>query len=292
MRGMTCSECNTRKESGMSFSVNTNASALSALLNLNNTTRDLETTQTRINTGLKISTAKDNAAIFSIAQKLRADLRGYNAVKQSLDRSISTTDIALAAAGAISDLLIEMKEKAVASADAGLDTTSRTALNEDFEALRNQITIIVANAEFNGTNLIDDGTDAVVAITNPNATQTITIAHQDMTLGGGNVTITAAQTITTQTLAAAALSDIDNSLALVNAVLTKLGAGGKALESQRVFADKISDTIEVGIGNLVDANMAKESANLQSLQVKQQLGIQALSIANQAPQSILSLFGN
>ncbi len=276
----------------MSFSVNTNASALSALLNLNITTTDLETTQTRINTGLKISSAKDNAAIFSIAQKLRADLRGYNAVKQSLDRSISTTDIALAAAGAISDLLIEMKEKAVASADAGLDTTSRTALNEDFEALRNQITIIVANAEFNGTNLIDAGTDAVVAITNPNATQTITIAHQDMTLGGGNVIITAAQTITTQTLAATALSDIDSSLALVNAVLTKFGAGGKALESQRVFADKISDTIEVGIGNLVDANMAKESANLQSLQVKQQLGIQALSIANQAPQSILSLFGN
>ncbi|VAW00708.1 Flagellin protein FlaA [hydrothermal vent metagenome] len=276
----------------MSFSVNTNASALSALLNLNITTTDLERTQTRINTGLKISSAKDNAAIFSIAQKLRADLRGYNAVKQSLDRSISTTDIALAAAGAISDLLIEMKEKAVASADAGLDTTSRTALNEDFEALRNQITIIVANAEFNGTNLIDAGTDAVVAITNPNATQTITIAHQDMTLGGGNVIITAAQTITTQTLAATALSDIDSSLALVNAVLTKFGAGGKALESQRVFADKISDTIEVGIGNLVDANMAKESANLQSLQVKQQLGIQALSIANQAPQSILSLFGN
>ncbi len=275
----------------MSFSVNTNASALSALLNLNSTTKDLETTQTRINTGLKISSAKDNAAIFSIAQKLRADLRGYNAVKQSLDRSISTTDIALAAAGAISDLLIEMKEKAVAAADAGLDVTSRTALNEDFEALRDQITIIVANSEFNGTNLIDAGTDAIVAITNPNASQTITIPHQNLTLGGGNVTITAAQTITTQTLAASALTDIDNSLALVNAVLTKLGAGGKALESQRAFADKISDTIEVGIGNLVDANMAKESANLQSLQVKQQLGIQALSIANQAPQSILSLFG-
>jgi len=275
----------------MSFSVNTNASALSALLNLNSTTKDLEATQTRINTGLKISSAKDNAAIFSIAQKLRADLRGYNAVKQSLDRSISTTDIALTAAGAISDLLIEMKEKSVAAADAGLDVTSRIALNEDFAALRDQITIIVANSEFNGTNLIDAGTDAIVAITNPNASQTITIPHQNLTLGGGNVTITAAQTITTQTLASAALTDIDNSLALVNAVLTRLGAGGKALESQRAFADKISDTIEVGIGNLVDANMAKESANLQSLQVKQQLGIQALSIANQAPQSILSLFG-
>ncbi|MBL4893978.1 MAG: flagellin [Emcibacter sp.] len=276
----------------MAFSVNTNASALSALLNLNITTRQLETTQTHINTGLKISSAKDNAAIFSIAQKLRADLRGYNAVKQSLDRSISTTDIALAAAGAISDLLIEMKEKAVAAADAGLDATSRVALNEDFAALRDQITIIVSNAQFNGTNLIDNGTDAVVAITNPNASQTITIAHQNLTLGGGNIAITAAQTITSQSLASAAVGSISISLTAVSAVLTKLGAGGKSLESQRVFADKISNTIEIGIGNLVDADLAKESANLQSLQVKQQLGIQALSIANQAPQSILSLFGN
>ncbi len=275
----------------MAFSVNTNATALSALFNLNNTTRDLEKSQTAINTGLRVSSAKDNAAIFSIAQKLRADLKGYSAVKQSLDRSISTTDVALAAAGAISDLLIEMKEKAVAAADAGLDATSRTALNEDFEALRDQITIIVANSEFNGTNIIDGGTDAIVAITNPNATQTITVAHQNLTLGGGNVLITAAQKIDTLTLATAALTDVDTTLANVNSVLTKLGAGGKALESQRVFADMIADTIEVGIGNLVDANMAKESANLQALQVKQQLGIQALSIANQAPQSILSIFG-
>ncbi len=276
----------------MAFSVNTNSIALSALFNLNLTTNQLEKSQTAINTGLKVATAKDNAAIFSIAQKLRADLKGYSAVKQSLDRSISTTDVALAAAGAISDLLIEMKEKVVAAADAGLDATSRTALNEDFTALRDQITIIVANSEFNGTNIIDGGTNAIVAITNPSATQTITIAHQNLTLGGGNVLITAAQTIATETLAVAALTDVDTTLANVNAVLTKLGSGGKALESQRVFADLISDTIEVGIGNLVDANMAKESANLQALQVKQQLGIQALSIANQAPQSILSIFGN
>ncbi len=274
----------------MAFSVNTNASALSALLNLNTTTKDLEVTQTHINTGLKIATAKDNAAIFSIAQKLRADLRGFNAVKQSLDRSVSTSDIALAAASSISDLLIQMKEKAVAAADAGLDNTSRTALNEDFKALRDQISIIVANAEFNGTNLIDGGTDAVVAITNPNATQTITIAHQNLTLGGGNITITAAQAITSQALASAAVGNISVSLAAVSVVLTKFGAGGKSLQSQRVFADKISNTIEIGIGNLVDANMAKESANLQSLQVKQQLGVQALSIANKAPQSILRLF--
>lgn len=275
----------------MSFSVNTNASALSALQNLNITTKSLEGTQTRINTGLRISSAKDNAAVYSIAQQLRADLRGYNAVKQSLDRSISTVDIALAAAGSISDLLIEMKEKAVAAADAGLDANSRTALAQDFEALRDQITTITANAEFNGTNLIDAGTDDIVAITSPDAQQKITISHESLTLGGSNITFTAAQTIATLTTASAMVTAVDASLANVNAVLTRLGAGGKTLEAQRVFATKISDTIEVGIGNLVDADLARESARLQSLQVKQQLGVQALSIANSAPQSILNLFG-
>ncbi|WP_417317880.1 flagellin [Emcibacter sp.] len=275
----------------MAFSVNTNASALSALFNLNSTTRDLEQTQNKINTGLRISSAKDNAAIYSIAQGLRADLKGYNAVKQSLDRSISTIDIALAAAGSISDLLIEMKEKAVAAADAGLGTQSRNALSEDFEALRDQITTIVNNAEFNGTNILDNGADTIVAITNPDATQTISIAHQDLTLGGPNIGVTALATILTQADAATMVTTVDNSLDQVNSVLTSLGAGGKSLEAQRIFSDKIADTIQVGIGNLVDADMAKESANLQALQVKQQLGVQALSIANQAPQSILNLFG-
>ncbi len=274
----------------MTFSINVNASALDALRNLNQTNADLESTQTRINTGLKISSAKDNAAVFSIAQKLRGDLRGLNAVQQSLDRGISTVDVALAAATAISDLLLEMKEKAVAAADQGLDTTSRDALSQDFAALRNQITTIVQNAEFNGTNLIDDGTDAIVAITNADATQTLTVDHQDLTLGSTNITITAAQTISTQAGAASAVTDIGNSIDNLNSVLTKLGSGSTALEQNRDFAGKLADVIEVGIGNLVDADMAKESANLQALQVKQQLGIQALSIANQSPQSILSLF--
>ncbi len=275
----------------MGFSVNTNASALSALQNLNNTTKSLDGVQTRINTGLRISSAKDNAAVYSIAQQLRADLRGYNAVKQSLDRSISTVDIALAAASSISDLLIEMKEKAVAAADEGLDATSRVALAQDFDALRAQITIITNNASFNGTNLIDAGTDQIVAITSPDALQKITIVHENLTLGGGNIVITATQSVGTLADAASAVTDVTTSLANVNAVLTRLGAGGKSLEAQRVFATKISDTIEVGIGNLVDADLARESARLQSLQVKQQLGVQALSIANSAPQSILNLFG-
>lgn len=274
----------------MAFSINTNAGALSALRNLNLTTADLEGVQTNINTGLRISSAKDNAAVFAIAQKLRADLRGFNAVKQSLDRSISTADIAMAAASSISDLLIEMKEKAVAAADIGLDTVSRDALTEDFEQLRDQITTIVSNATFNGTNLIDGSSDLIVAITNPDATQTITIDHENLTLGGGNIAITSSQTINTATLAAAAVTALTTSLDNVNSVLTRFGAGAKALELQRNFADKLADAIEVGIGNLVDADLARESAKLQALQVKQQLGVQALSIANQAPQTVLQLF--
>lgn len=273
------------------FSVNVNPTALSALRTLNDTTRALSQTQTRINTGLRVSSAKENAAIFSIAQKLRADLIGFSAVKQSLDRSISTTDIALAATTAVSDLLISMKEKAVAAADQGLDTTSRDALAEDFESLRNQITTIVNNAEFNGTNMIDAGSDIITAITNPDATQTLIVSHQQIALGTGSaILITAGQSIRTQTAAASAVAELVTSLTNVNIALTKLGSGANALEQNRRFADTLSDVIEVGIGNLVDADLAKESANLQALQVKQQLGIRALSIANQAPQAILQLF--
>ena len=274
----------------MTFSINVNASALDALRNLNNTSKQLETTQTHINTGLKISSAKDNAAVFSIAQKLRGDLKGLNAVKQSLDRGISTVDVALAAAGAISDLLLEMKEKAVAATDQGLDTISRNALSQDFTALRDQITTIVENATFNGTNLIDGGTDAIVAITNADATQTLTVSHQTLTLSSTNIPITTSQAISTQASASAAVGDITTAINNLNAALTRLGSGSTALEQNRAFAGKLADVIEVGIGNLVDADMAKESANLQALQVKQQLGVQALSIANQSPQAILSLF--
>ncbi|WP_374764512.1 flagellin [Yunchengibacter salinarum] len=275
----------------MSFSINVNSSALSALRNLNGTNQELETTQSRINTGLKVSSAKDNAAVFSIAQKLRADQRGLNAVQQSLDRGISATDVALAAANSISDLLLEMKEKAVAAADQGLDSASRVALSQDFTQLRDQITSIVTNAEFNGTNLVDGGNDAVVAITNSDADQTFTVAHENLTLGGGNITISGTQNILTQDTASVAVSSLNASISNMNSVLTRFGSGATGLEQSREFAGLLSDVVETGIGNLVDADMAKESANLQALQVKQQLGVQALSIANQSPQTILSLFG-
>ena len=273
----------------MAFSVKTNEGALQALRNLSNTNTRLGITQNRINTGLKVESAKDNAAVFAIAQNLRGDRSGLRAVGASLDRGISSIDVALAAGQAVSDLLIDMRELAVAAADTGLDAISRSALNDEFVQLRDQITSIVDNAEFNGTNAVGGASPvAITAITNDDATASFTIPAQDMSLGGAIVTIAVNEDVITAP--ATTVADLDTSLANVNSALSRLGAGAKRLELQRVFVDQLDDAIEVGIGNLVDANLAKESADLQAIQVQQQLGLQALSIANSAPQAILSLF--
>lgn len=271
--------------------INTNPGAMIALQNLNKTNADLQQVQQRINTGLAVSSAKDNGGVFAIAQSMRADVGGYRAVTQSLDLAASTVDVALAAGEAISDLMVEMKEKALAAADTSLDTASRTALNEDFKALRDQVTTIVSNAEFNGTNLINGSqTPGISALANADGSNTITINDEDMSLGGTIVTLAATASFNTAAAASTQATAIETSLDNLNASLARLGTGSKSLEVHKTFVGKLSDTLEKGIGNLVDADLAKESARLQSLQVKQQLGIQALSIANSAPSTVLGYF--
>ena len=272
-------------------SVNTNAGAMVALQNLNKTNSQLQTVQNRINTGLAVSSAKDNGGIYAIAQNMRAEVGSLRAVNNSLDLAISTVDVALAAGDAISDLLIEMKEKALAASDTSIDSASRTALDEDFKALRDQITTIVENAEFNGTNLIDgSATGGIAALANAKGTNTISVVDEDMSLSGGILSFSAGTDISTETLAGAAVTAIESALTSLNSALARLGTGSKSLEIHKTFVSKLSDSLEKGIGNLVDADLAKESARLQSLQVKQQLGIQALSIANSAPSTVLGFF--
>ena len=270
--------------------INTNAGAMVALQNLNQTNRDMEQVQNRINTGLAIASAKDNGGVYAIAQKMRSDVAGYGAVGQSLDLAASTTDVALAAGEAIGDILIEMKEKALAGSDNSLDTASRTALNEDFKALRDQVTTIVSNAEFNGTNLIDGSVTSISALANADGSNTITISDQNFSLGGAVVTVAAAASFSSAGDASTLVGTIETSLDNLSASLAKLGTASKSLEIHKGFVGKLSDALEKGIGNLVDADLAKESARLQSLQVKQQLGVQALSIANSAPSTILGYF--
>ncbi len=279
-----------RTEKSMSFSVNTNNGAALALQYLNQTQGQLDKTQSAINSGLKVASAKDDGAIYAIAQNQRGAVAGYQSVLNSINNGSSAIDVALSAGQSISDLLIQMKQKALAAADASLDTASRQALNANFTALRDQIATIVNNAVFNGFNLVNGSTNQVTALASSDGARRITTAAQNMKLSGSIVTIRNTNTISTQARASTLIATIQTSLSNVNSALAKLSSGAAKFSIQASFTMKLSDTLTAGIGNLVDANMASESAKLQSLQVKQQLGVQALSIANQAPQTILSLF--
>ncbi len=382
------------------FSVNTNAGAFAALQNLNTTSQSLEVTQSRVNTGLKVASARDDAALYSIAQNMRGDVAGFRAVNNSLSRAQSELDVAIAGAEAISDLLIEMKEKAVAAKDVGLDNASRTSLNNDYLQLLDQVNSIAENASFNGRNLLTG--DTLSAITDSTGSTTITNSSSSLTtsalsidqtsivginvdgaeaINGGAYSSATMLRGTADRLAATtnyvnanfpglipgtyntstgwfdsngngypvaaemssqasgatvnifahpfdydqlyvssgtiyladqhyysadgtaldgsasldsnakvAVDAVEAAITSVNDVLSELGATSNRLAIQQQFAGKLSDSLEVGIGNLVDADLAKESANLQAFQTKQQLGLQALSIANQGPQSVLALF--
>jgi flagellin len=274
----------------MSFSVNTNGGALVALQYLNLTQGQLAKTQSAINSGLKVANARDDGAVFAIAQNQRGAVAGYTSVINSINNATSAVDVALSAGQSISDLLIQLKAKALAAADSSLDTASRQAINANFTALRDQITTIVKNAVFNGFNLVDGSTTQITALASSDGARRITTAAQNMKLSGSIVTVKTTSTISTQAKASALVATIQTSLTNVNSALAKLSSGAAKFSIQATFAQKLSDTLTQGIGNLVDANMAQESARLQSLQVKQQLGIQALSIANQGPQTVLSLF--
>ena len=271
-------------------SVNTNYGAMVALQQLNSTNKDLEMTQTRINTGLKVASAKDNGAIYAIAQGMRADVAGFGVVKESIDRTSSTVDVAIAAGEAIGDLLIDMKEKALGAADSSLTATQRAAFNEDFKALRDQVATVVSNAEFNGVNRINGTTNSVEAFADSDGGSVITVLDENLSLGGSIVTLAATASLDTVTNASAAVGTIETSLTNLNQALARLGTASKALGIHSDFVTKLSDVTEKGIGNLVDADLAKESAKLQALQTKQQLGVQALSIANQASGIALSFF--
>jgi flagellin len=275
----------------MTISVHTNKSALTALQNLNKTNDELADVQNRVNTGLKIANAKDNAAVWAIAQGQRADIGALGAVRMSLERAQSIAEVSATAGETVSDLLTELKQKVAAAMDTSLDTASRTALDSDFKAILRQIGQVVGNAQFDGANLLDGSVGANIQfLANADATNKITLSTQNLSLGGSILTIASTASITTVTLATAVLGQLDTSISQVNQALGNLGSQAKQIEAHLGFVGKLTDVLETGVGNLVDADLAKESARLQALQVQQQLGAQALSIANSAPQIILQLF--
>ena len=284
--------------------VNTNPGALIALQNLTRISQNLEETQRRVSTGLEVSSAADNPALFALAQNQRAELSSIESVQQGLRVGVSTVDVALVAGESISDVLVEMRAIASQAADPSVSTEDLAILEEQYVSLRDQLTRLVDTAEIGGRNLISDaGTDLSVVASADGAT-TITVSAQDLTVGGPNVTVSSAATVfaeiidvgtgavttTVSEAAQAEIAAIEASINNVSRALGSLGAGSNSFDLQTRILSRVSDALEVSIGNLVDADLARESSRLQALQVQQQLAIQTLSIANAAPNAVLALF--
>ena len=272
------------------ISVNTNIGAMAAIQNLASTNRDLQITQNAISTGKKVASAKDNGAIWSIANKMTADVMAYGRVRESNERASAILDTAIAASESIMELLNEMKGKALAATQPGLSAASQAALAADFAQMRDQITNVIANASFDGANMVGATPASAISLGDAAGGNHITIAGANLSLAGTVVTVSATSAVDTAVNAATALGLVNTSINNLGTQMATWGAGSKRLDVHREFVSKLSDALNTGIGAITDADLSKESAKLQSLQVKQQLGIQALSIANSSAQSALSLF--
>ena len=270
----------------MTFSINTNVGAFVALQQLNKTTSQLEVTQLRITTGLRVNGPKDDASNFAIATRLRGDIKGIESVKIALATGDSIVNVAISAGKSIADLLTDMKAKVMQANQAGLDSASRTALNNDFTSLRDQLITIVVSAEFNNTSLITSGAGNLTVLSTVDGS-TITVSAQAMDITTLGIS---ASVLNTSSGASAALTSINSAINSVADKLASLGSSAKRIEVQSEFTQQLINILKEGLGNLIDADLAEESAHLQALQIKQQLGVQALAIANSGPQSILALF--
>jgi len=268
-------------------SINTNAGAFIALQNLNSVNSRLDKTQDRVSTGLKVVGAVDNASSFAIAQGIRADVKAYTAVSQGIANAKGTTGIALAGTNAISDLLGDIQAKITEGLNPGNTTQQQAILQADFANLVGQINQFISSAQYNGRNLLSSGSTNAAVISNIDGSTIAVRGNSQVTAAS---TLLAAQLITTTSNALVALSTVNLARATVSTVLGNLGADTRTIVFQDDFITKISDAQEVGLGSIVDADLAKESAKLQALQVQQQLSIQTLNIANQSPNTLLSLF--
>jgi flagellin len=267
-------------------SVNTNISAIVALQSLNRTNTDLNVVQKRVSTGFRVADAADDGAAFAVAQGLRADVKGLEAVNERLSAAKGLLTVTQEALTGISNSLAEARKVMVKLADANLGTDERTQYHADYQAIKAEVTNYVSQAAFNGANLLDDAT-AINIIFDASGTQ-FTLAGQN--IQGG---IAAGFAVVNQTQAAAALTS-GGALATfettVNTSLSTVGGYARSVSNQDDFIRVLGDATTAGIGSIVDADLAKESARLQSLQIRQQLGTQALSIANAAPSILLTLF--
>jgi flagellin len=268
-------------------SIITNPGAFTALRTLSGINRNLDTVQNRVSTGLKVTGALDNASSFAIAQGIRSELKAIDAVSQGLNNSKGVGNVAIAGATGVSDLLSDIRAKLTELSNEGITTAQRDILQDDFNALVSQAANFVANATFNSIALLT-GTTNINTLSNLSGGRLSLTAQTNV---GVQVRSIAAATLATATNAQSVITnEFSNLESVVNSALGTLGAEVRALDLQTQFLEKIRDATDEGLGNIVDADLARESARLTALQVQQQLSVQSLGIANQRPQSLLGLF--
>ena len=277
-------------------SIMTNASALTALQTLKSVSGQLVQTQDRISTGLKVSTAKDNAAYFSISSTMKADVAAFKSINETLTLTRNAVTVARTGAQAIAGVVEKMVERiAFAQTD---DPVVQASVQAELADLAVQAQAAYDQSTFNGLNLLDAdvaSVEVVTGITRNGAYATTTFTFNEQNLDDTDGVISVIAGFSAASMASAAdretlLQAAEAELTIANTAATELGLAERTISQQQTFVSKLVDELNVGIGAMVDADMNEESTRLQALQVQQQLAIQALSIANQQPQNILSLF--
>ncbi|RDD69119.1 flagellin N-terminal helical domain-containing protein [Paracoccus versutus] len=277
-------------------SILTNNGAMVALQTLKGINANLTKAQNEISTGKKVANAQDNAAVWAISKVMESDQAVFKTLQSNLNLAAAVVTTARDGAEDIRDLLDEMRRLA---SSAGSDANDFATVNEQIVEKRNQIISTIDGTQMNGVNLLKTnpiGTATSFSVlasldrtagTAVTTAQTITVNSVDFEADIEGATIT---TITDSTTARTAVGEIEALLDIAKAGAAELGTAAKRINDQSNFVSKLADSLTAGIGALVDADMEEASARLQALQTQQQLGVQALSIANQAPQTILSLF--
>ena len=267
-------------------SINTNVGAQVALVNLSTTQYNLNTTQNRISTGLKVTGAVDDAATFAIAQGIRSNLKAFDAVQQSLSSANGILSVAIAGATSVSNLLASINSTVISASNPSNTASQQSILQANFAAQLQQLNTFISNSVYNGLNLLSANSASV--------TITSTISGGQLTLtnasGLSGVSASLSSGVATTAAALALLTAVTAQQLVSGTALGTLGAANSAVNFLTTFTTSLANAVNQGLGSLVDADLAKESAKLQSLQVQQQLGVQALGIANARPQILLGLF--
>lgn len=271
-------------------SVNTNIGAMTALQSLNRTNDALAAVQKRVSTGFRVADAKDDGGAFAVAQSVRGDVAGLTAANEQLGGLKGIIDVTLTSLGQVSKTMVEVRTVLTRLADGTINDEQRDQYEQQYDQLRTQIERFIDDATYNGRTLLSTDVAAgggdIVTIRNEQGT-TLTLAAfdgaTDFVVDAAPVDATAAQTAITGNW-----TDINKA---INDALNRLGSDSRYVDSQIGYNRDKLDAIEGGLGALIDADIAKEAARLQALQIRQQLGTQTLSITNQAPQALISLFG-